>query len=103
VNVQVPFRIDNERYLALARAAFAKWFRVFRPEILFWNWGYDGTRGEYGDMGLTPEFHPRLAREIRKQADELCGGRLVVVLCGGSGRRLASFLIPQIIMILVEA
>jgi hypothetical protein len=44
----------------------------------------------------------RLAREIRQTADELCSGRLVVVLCGGSRRDLARLLIPEVIKVLGE-
>ena len=82
--------------------AFEKWVKVFDPEIIVWNWGYDGTIGEYGDTGLTPELHVQLALEIKKMAEDVCNGRLVVVLCGGSQRRLASFLIPRVIEVLLD-
>jgi hypothetical protein len=53
-------------------------------------------------MGLTPDCHVRLARELRQAADELCAGRLIVVLCGGSRRDLARLLIPKVINVLCE-
>jgi hypothetical protein len=53
-------------------------------------------------MGLTPDIHVQLASEIRKVAETLCSGRLVVVLCGGSRRDLASLLIPRVIEGLVN-
>ena len=58
VNIHIPPDVHDEAYLRLAREAFEKWIVAFRPEIIFWNWGYDATRGEYGDMGLSPEVHP---------------------------------------------
>jgi acetoin utilization deacetylase AcuC-like enzyme len=97
VNIHVPGRMTDDGYLSLAVDAFNKWVMPFCPEILFWNWGYDGTVGEYGDMGLSPELHGRLALEIRKTAEVVCGGRLIVVLCGGSRRDLATALIPKVI------
>ena len=100
VNIHVPYMIDEAAYLSLARDAFKKWVKTFRPEIIFWNWGYDGTIGEYGDMGLRPEFQISLAKEMKKLADEVCEGRLVVILCGGSRRDLATFFIPRIIRVL---
>ena len=100
VNIQVPFRVDDSVYLALVREAFEKWARCFRPEMIFWNWGYDGTKGEYGDLGLTPDVHLKLATDIKQLAVRICHGREVVVLCGGSRRDLASLLIPAIIKIL---
>ena len=71
------------------------------PEIVFWNWGYDGTVGEYGDMGLSPEVHLKLAAQIKHVAEETCSGRLIIVLCGGSRRDLARSLIPQVIKTLL--
>lgn len=100
VNIHVPPRVGDDEYLDIAMNGFEKWLKVFDPEMIFWNWGYDGTIGEYGDIGLTPEFHPRLASEVKKAAEEVCNGRLITVLCGGSGRDLATLLIPGIIEVL---
>jgi len=102
VNIQIPSRVADSDYLSLARQAFHQWVIPFQPEIIFWNWGYDGTAGEYGDLGLTPEAHLNLARELKEVAQEVCNGHLIVILCGGSRRDLASFLIPRIIATLVD-
>jgi len=101
VNIHVPFRVGDSGYLALARDTFQNSVKAFQPEIIFWNWGYDGTIGEYGDMGLSLESHLQVAREMRELAHEVCGGRLIVILCGGSRRDYATFLIPRIIGILI--
>jgi hypothetical protein len=53
-------------------------------------------------MGLTPDCHVRPARKLRQAADELCSGRLIVVLCSGSRRDLARLLIPKVINVLCE-
>jgi acetoin utilization deacetylase AcuC-like enzyme len=100
VNIHVPFRITDDRYLDLVRESVWPRVRSFKPEIIFWNWGYDGTRGEYGDIGLTPAIHVLLAAEFRALATETSMGRLIVVLCGGSRRDYARDLIPAIIRIL---
>lgn len=100
VNIQVPMRVKDEEYLKLIREGFSPRFKIFQPEILFWNWGYDGTQGEYGDIGLTPECHILLAKELKAMAVENSGGRFIIVLCGGSRRDLARYLIPQVIEIL---
>jgi acetoin utilization deacetylase AcuC-like enzyme len=100
VNIHVPYTISDDNYLILVRGALQDYVRAFRPEMIFWNWGYDGTVGEYGDMELTPSFHFHLAKMITKVAWELCKRRLIVVLCGGSRRDLAFLLIPKIIRIL---
>jgi acetoin utilization deacetylase AcuC-like enzyme len=100
INIQVPAKVTDERYLELVKGNLFPRARAFQPEILFWNWGYDGTRGDYGDIGLTPEIHISLTREFRTLADEISGGRLIVVLCGGSRRDYARHLIPRMIRIL---
>ncbi len=102
VNVQVPWSVGDEAYLRLVREGFLPRSRAFKPEAIFWNWGYDGTQGEYGDIGLSPGCHVRLAHELKAVADEVCQGRLIVVLCGGSRRDLARSLIPQVIRVLAS-
>ena len=102
VNVEVPWTTSDDDYVQLVQESFIPRARAFRPECIFWNWGYDGTQGEYGDMGLTPDCHVRLARELRQATEELCSGRLIVVLCGGSRRDLARLLIPKVINVLCE-
>lgn len=103
INIHVPSAGDDDTYLTLARDALEQHVRVFHPEILFWNWGYDGTIGEYGNMGLTAEVHARLALELKRLTDEVCNGRLIAVLCGGSRRDLASMIIPGVVEVLANA
>ena len=100
VNVQLPWRLTDEDYLGLVKKSLHPRVKAFRPEVIFWNWGYDGTRGEYGDLGLSPDLHVRLAEELKGLAGEVCRSRLIVVLCGGSRRDLARLLIPNVIRVL---
>jgi len=102
VNIHIPSKVRDSDYLALAKDAFHKWVKPFQPEIIFWNWGYDGTIGEYGDIGLSPDFHIQMTEEIKGLAQGICEGRLIIILCGGSRRDLAVYLIPRIIKILVD-
>ncbi|MFP4642198.1 MAG: hypothetical protein ACOC6S_02180 [Chloroflexota bacterium] len=102
VNIHVDHEISDKAYVDLIRERFIPRVKDFQPEIIFWNWGYDGTRGDYGSLGLTPEVHASIAHELKLLSEKVCKGRLVVVLCGGSRRDLARFLIPQIIQVLVS-
>ncbi len=97
VNINVPYSAGDEGYLALAGDAFNRWIKPHQPEIVFWNWGYDGTSGDYGDMGLTHGFHFKMAGRLKRLAEEVCEGRMATVLCGGSRRDLARELIPGVI------
>ena len=97
VDVLIPYRTSDEEYLARMRQEFVPRVVVFEPEYIFWEFGYDATKGEYGDKGLTRDCHPKLARLIKGVADKVCQGRLITILCGGSGRALAAYTIPRII------
>jgi acetoin utilization deacetylase AcuC-like enzyme len=97
VDVRIPFHTSDEEYLAKMKREFVPRARAFKPEYIFWEFGYDATQGEYGDKGLTRDCHPRLAKIIKGAADEVCNGRLIVILCGGSGRAIATYAIPRII------
>jgi len=102
VNIRVPWMVSDEEYLRLIREDFLPRLESLQPETIFWNWGYDGTRGDYGDIGLSQNAPVRLAHEFKRAATKLCDGRLIVVLCGGSRRDLARDLIPQVISVLSE-
>jgi acetoin utilization deacetylase AcuC-like enzyme len=102
INVQIPQRVTDEDYLELVASRFLPLVNSFQPEAIFWNWGYDGTQGEYGDIGLTPHLHIELACRLRNISEEACHGRLVVILCGGARRDLACYLIPRIIRVLAK-
>jgi acetoin utilization deacetylase AcuC-like enzyme len=102
VNIHIPLQITDAEYVSLVSNNLQERLGDFGPELIFWNVGYHGTVGEYGDMGLTTESHVRLASVLKELAEELCKGRLIVVLCGGSRRDLASFIIPRVIKMLVS-
>ncbi len=102
VDVMIPYRTSDEEYFASVRQEFVPRAIAFKPEYIFWEFGYDATQGEYGDKGLTRDCHLKLARLIKGVADEVCHGRLITILCGGSGRAIATYAIPRIIDCLAE-
>jgi acetoin utilization deacetylase AcuC-like enzyme len=90
-------------YLAAVRAVFPARCRAFRPDLVVWYFGFDGHRGDYGDMGLSAACFLGLADLMIAAAAEAAGGRLVVVLGGGSRTDLATALIPPVIARLADA
>ncbi len=102
VDVMIPYRSSDEEYLARMGQEFVPRAVTFKPEYIFWEFGYDATQGEYGDKGLTRDCHLELARLIKGVADKVCHGRLIAILCGGSGRAIATYTIPRIIDCLAE-
>jgi acetoin utilization deacetylase AcuC-like enzyme len=97
VDVAIPYVTTDESYLDALRREFVPRIDTFKPQIIFWEYGYDSTRGEYGDRGLTKDCHTDIAKIIADTADRVCDGRLVAILCGGSGRAVATYTIPKII------
>lgn len=102
VDVQIPYRTTDAEYLAKVKQEFVPRALSFKPEYIFWEFGYDATRGEYGDKGLSQDCHIELASIFKDVADSVCNGRLIVILCGGSGRATATYTIPRIIACLAE-
>ncbi len=90
-------RSRNDLYVDLVGRHAAPKVRDFRPDLLFWYFGFDTHQGDYGDIGLTGPCYWKIADLMTGLADEVSGGRLEVVLGGGSHRHLAASLIPPII------
>jgi acetoin utilization deacetylase AcuC-like enzyme len=90
-------RSINDAYFDRVAHQFPDRVRRFRPDLIFWYFGFDTHQGDYGDIGLTGPCYWNIARLMRDLAGEVCGGRLEVVLGGGSQTKLATYLIPPII------
>jgi acetoin utilization deacetylase AcuC-like enzyme len=87
----------NDAYFDQVAHQFPDRVRRFRPDLLFWYFGFDTHQGDYGDIGLTGPCYWNIALLMRDLAGEVCGGKLAVVLGGGSHTKLATYLIPPII------
>jgi acetoin utilization deacetylase AcuC-like enzyme len=95
-------RSMNEAYFDLVERNVPDRVRRFQPDLLFWYFGFDTHQGDYGDIGLSGPCYWNIADLMMNLAGEACGGKLEVVLGGGSRQRLATYLIPPIIKRLVR-
>ena len=102
IDIAIPYGISDAGYVGKMEQEFASRAISFRPEFIFWELGYDATRGEYGDKGISKDCHWKLAKVVKETADKVCQGRLVTILCGGSGRQLATYIIPRVIKQLAQ-
>ncbi|MHC1742742.1 MAG: histone deacetylase [Syntrophobacteraceae bacterium] len=96
-------RVEDDvdvRYARAASEAFESRVRAFRPEFIFWYFGFDTHSGDYGDLGLSVEADKQIAIMVKNLAAEICCGRLEVVLGGGSMSEIARTVIPPVIQIL---
>ena len=92
----------DEAYLEEVKAGFISRVRDFKPDMILHNLGHDTCELDYGDLGLTPEFFPRLAREIKECAREVCQGKYAVLTHGGKRADVAEYIFPKIGEILAE-
>jgi acetoin utilization deacetylase AcuC-like enzyme len=83
-------------------AEFEPRVRTFKPELIFWYFGFDTHEGDYGSLGLSKRCYLEIARFMKGIAQEVADGRLEVVLGGGSRTEIATRVIPPIIGILAE-
>ena len=90
----------NDAYFDRVAHQFPDRVRRFRPDLIFWYFGFDTHQGDYGDIGLTGPCYWNIAVLMRDLTAEVCGGKLAVVLGGGSQTKLATYLIPPVIGIL---
>ncbi|MDI6806703.1 MAG: histone deacetylase [Candidatus Aenigmarchaeota archaeon] len=66
INITIPFRISDEEYLKKVEEEFVPKAIEHKPELIFWNWGYDGTQGDYGSIGLSQDCHWKLAKLFKE-------------------------------------
>jgi acetoin utilization deacetylase AcuC-like enzyme len=103
VDIAIPYSTNDSEYLSRLEEEFVPRVVEFKPEIIFWEFGYDATSGDYGSKGLSVDCHARIAEIVNRTADEVCQGRAVAILCGGSRRDTARYCIPEIINRLSES
>lgn len=88
LNVPLPAGVGDEGLLHAFEEVIAPAARRFRPELLFISAGYDAhwTNTRYLSsirMAVTVAGFAELVRRLRALADELCGGRMALLLEGG--------------------
>ncbi len=84
VNVPLPPGTCDETYLHVAEEIFVPLAHEFKPEIIFANGGSDPHFADMlGNLCLSGQGFFRLSKLIAKVSDEICGGKLVMMI--GSG------------------
>jgi acetoin utilization protein AcuC len=84
VNISLPPGTGDETYLHALKETFVPLAEEFRPEIIIANGGSDPHFADtLGSLALTVSGFFEISNVIRKTADEVCNGRLV--LMPGSG------------------
>jgi acetoin utilization deacetylase AcuC-like enzyme len=84
VNVPMPAGCGDAEYVGVMRRVLVPVAQHFRPDVILVSCGFDAHRDDpLASMEMTGAGFLELSRTVRHLADELCGGRLVIVLEGG--------------------
>lgn len=88
MNVPVPAGTGDPDYLHILDEFAIPKIRKYRPEIIFVAAGQDSHRGDgMSGLELTDKGYSAMTMRLMDAADELCNGRLVLVLEGGYNLR----------------
>ncbi|MFC1811714.1 histone deacetylase [Thermodesulfobacteriota bacterium] len=93
---------SDQAYADKIKSEFYPRVMDFKPDLIFWYFGFDTHKGDYGSLGLSGRCYEEIARFMLELADEATDGRLEVVLAGGSSTDIATNVIPPIIEILAQ-
>jgi acetoin utilization deacetylase AcuC-like enzyme len=84
LNVPLPFGVGDAGYARVFDELIAPALRRYRPELILVSAGYDAHWSDpLGPMTLSVGGYAALTSSLLALADELCGGRIVLVLEGG--------------------
>ena len=84
INVPLPSGSGNGAYLETLRQVVAPALRAFRPDIILVASGFDASfMDPLGRMMITTTGYRAMTAFMLELADEVCGGRLVMVHEGG--------------------
>ncbi|HEX59834.1 MAG TPA: histone deacetylase [Methanomicrobia archaeon] len=102
IDVDVGWKTTDEEYLRKVEREFVPRVKEFKPDLIFHILGHDTCQGDYGDRGLTKDFFPKLVALVKACAQEVCGGKYVVITHGGARADIAEYIFPRIIRVLHE-
>jgi acetoin utilization deacetylase AcuC-like enzyme len=84
VNVALPAGRDDADYGAVFNDVFLPIAQAYRPELILVSAGFDSHRADpIGEMAVTERGFAAMCSALYALAQELCGGRLVLLLEGG--------------------
>jgi acetoin utilization deacetylase AcuC-like enzyme len=97
VDVPFPSSSSDGSFVEAVRRLVLPLARQIRPEIILWNMGHDAHALDYGGFNLSLRAFPAMTEILLQAADEVCAGRLVVLLSGGSEVSVAQHAISGIV------
>ncbi len=84
LNIPLPFGVGNAGYALVFEQVIAPALRRFQPQLILVSAGYDAHWSDpLGPMLLSVSGYAQLTQTLIALAEELCHGRIVMVLEGG--------------------
>jgi acetoin utilization deacetylase AcuC-like enzyme len=84
LNVPLPAGCGDAEYVGALQRVLVPAANAYRPELILVSCGFDAHRDDpLAAMQVSGEGFRAMAACVRKLADDLCGGRLVLLLEGG--------------------
>jgi acetoin utilization deacetylase AcuC-like enzyme len=84
VNVGLPAGLGDSEYRMVFDTVFVPALRRFRPDLLLVSAGFDPYQDDpLAQMNVTADGFGAMAQQLRRVADQVCGGKIVFVLEGG--------------------
>jgi hypothetical protein len=84
LNLPLPHSSTQEDYLAVLERVVKPRVFAFRPQLILISAGFDADISDpMGSMSLTWEGYRKMTQTAVAWADELCGGKVLMVLEGG--------------------
>ncbi|MGV3625992.1 MAG: histone deacetylase [Archangium sp.] len=84
VNVALPGGMNDADYGAVFHDVFLPRIQAFKPDVMLVSAGFDAHRADpLGGMDVTERGFAAMASSMKSLAEEVCGGKLVLLLEGG--------------------
>lgn len=98
VNVPLPPGVGDLGYEAVFREILLPIARQYRPGLILVSAGQDIHHQDYlGNMNVTTQGFGTMAEILKQLADDVCGGRLVLMLEGGYNVEALAFAVAEIL------
>jgi len=97
VDVPLPGDCGDAAFLESLNRLAPPLARAAKPQLIIWNMGHDAHWEDYGGFQLSLAFFPKATDLLLSLAQELCAGKLVVLLSGGSEVYVARHAISSIV------
>jgi acetoin utilization deacetylase AcuC-like enzyme len=103
VNLPLPAGCGDVEYEWTLESIVAPVLREFRPELLLVSAGFDAhAQDPLASMSVSSEGFGRMAARVRAVAEEVCDGRLLLILEGGYNLNALGESVREVVQVLAD-